>query len=240
MKNVTTLLDKDRLANAMDVELSDFEDDDEEDRPKLADQQNEHKLVSKALTLRDFDEHVVFLAPLQYAGNQAENYCHARLDSCYGSNIYVASALQLDLFQKALIEQGAEIPMNQICELCFREQENISSVAFAYVKLQVSRNMTLGNWVWSYSSIVEMLQLFGCSTMCVPCEVSDVWSVENCLIIPGGNAQPVVDVYVENEAFHLLGVLLQLVEVSYNRQHDRFLFDTIRDYNPFTCLCLFA
>lgn len=202
----------------MDVELSDFEDEDEDSHPHRA-EQLEQKPVAKTLALRDFDEYVMFLAPLQYAGLESESFCNERLSTCYGSNIYVASALQLDLFQKALIEQGAEIPMDQICELCFREEENISSIALEYVKSQLNRNMTVGSWVWSHNSVISVLHLFGCDTICAPCEESELWSVENS-IIRGMEAGP-VDVHVENEAHHFLGVLLQLIELSYGRQHER-------------------
>jgi len=217
MKNVTTLKVKDRLADVMDVELSDFEDEDEEDRPNLA-QQLEQKPVDKALTLRDFDEYLMFLAPLQYSNLEAERFCNEKLSTWFGSNIYVPSALQLDLFQKALIEQGAEMPMDQICELCFREEENISNIAFAYVKQQLGRNMTLGTWVWSYSSIINMLQLFGCGEVYTPCAESELWSVGNS-IIRDSDAGP-VNVYIDNEAHDRIGVFLKLIELSYSRPHD--------------------
>lgn len=217
-KDITTLGERAKLESALtDMVVSDIEFDDEDEQSHLA-QKRKQKPVDKTLELRDFDEHVIFLAPMQYAGLESERFCNERLNTCFGSNIHVASALQLDLFQKALIEQGAEIPMDQICELCFREEENISSAAFAYVKSHLNRNMALSNWVWSYGSVINMLQLFGCDELCTPCEDGEVWSVENS-IVRDSDAGP-VRVYDVIKAHDRIGMLLKLVDLSYNRHHD--------------------
>lgn len=218
MKGVTTLLDKKRLADAAnDSDLSDFEMDEPivqaQNLPAPAEFKSQ-PIQDFALSLRSFDEYVAFLSPLSYAGNEAEGLCFATLSPSFGFQLNSLDGIQLNLFERLHADHSVEIPMDQLCELCFREESEISTEAFTYVQELMNQNFSLGEWVWSYQSVLNALRLFGCDEITTPCDTVGVWSLSSC---DPGDKETGIDVYSSKEAHLKMGILLQLVAKSYDR-----------------------
>lgn len=220
MKGVTTLFDKKRLADAAnDSDLSDFE----VDQPMIVQTHNTlapaESLHDFALSLRSFDEYVAFLSPMRFAGKEAEGVCFASISPSFGFQLNTLDAIQLDLFQRNNNDRSVEIPMDQLCELCFREEEELASEALAYIHEIICQNASLGEWVWSFESILKALQLFGCRDIHVPCDQADIWSMMSCDIEQ--EEFPSIDVYSSNQAHKKMEILLKLIASSYERPFTR-------------------
>lgn len=244
MKGVTTLSEKQRLADA--ANCSDLSDSDSEsDEPTVpatalpaqpADFKSPQPLQDFALSLRAFDEYVAFLSPLGYTGTKAEELCFAALSPSFGLQLNTLDAVKLNLFERLHAERSVEIPMDQLCELCFREDEELSSESFAYVLQLTNQNESLGDWVWSYTSVLNVLQLFGCDDIMVPCDTAGIWFLSRGDL---ESKEASIDVYLSKQAYDKMGILLKLIASSYNRPHPRYsnriqhkhLSDKIRTVN---------
>jgi len=224
MKGFTTLSDKKRLADAAnESDLSDFEFDQPTVQtntlPAPPAESKSLPLQDFALSLRSFDEYVAFLSPLGYAGIKAGELCFATLSSTFGFQHSTLDAIKLNLFEQLHTKRSMNIPMDQLCELCFREDEELSSESLAYVLQLTNQNESLGDWVWSYPSVLNVLQLFGCDDIVVPCDTIGVWSLSS-----GGleSKEDLINVYSSKQVHEKMGILLKLIASSYSRPHTRY------------------
>ena len=225
MKGVTTLSEKQRLADA--ANCSDLSDSDSEsDVPTVqataipADFKSQ-PLQDFALSLRAFDEYVAFLSPLGYTGTKAEELCFAALSPSFGLQLNTLDAIKLNLFERLHTKRSVEIPMDQLCELCFREDEELSSESFAYVLQLTSQNESLGDWVWSCPSFLHVLQLFRCDDIMVSCDTAGIWSL---LKEDIESKDASIDVYLSKQAHDKMGILLKLIASAYDRPHNRYSY----------------
>ena len=225
MKGVTTLSEKQRLADA--ANCSDLSDSDSEsDEPTvqataLPAQPADFKsqpLQDFALSLRAFDEYVAFLSPLGYTGTKAEELCFTTLSPSFGLQLNTLDAIKLNLFERLHTKRSVEIPMDQLCELCFREDDELCSESFAYALQLTSQNESLGDWVWSYPSVLNVLQLFGCEDIMVPCDSAGFWSLSSGDL---ESKEASIDVYQSKQAYDKMGILLKLLASAYGRPHTR-------------------
>ena len=225
MKGVTTLSEKQRLADA--ANCSDLSDSDSEsDEPTvqataLPAQPADFKsqpLQDFALSLRAFDEYVAFLSPLGYTGTKAEELCFTTLSPSFGLQLNTLDAIKLNLFERLHTKRSVEIPMDQLCELCFREDDELCSESFAYALQLTSQNESLGDWVWSYPSVLNVLQLFGCEDIMVPCDSAGFWSLSSGDL---ESKEASIDVFQSKQAYDKMGILLKLLASAYGRPHTR-------------------